>query len=126
MWIFYSNTLLMSALLTWTKVILTWISYLAVKAIYIDNVIRKGFIHHSNPFVRAHILFVKKKDGLLLLCVNYPIINRLSITNYYILPLLIHELLYCRKIRRVFFKINLYATYNLFCINPDDEFKFMF
>ena len=52
-----------------------------LKALYIDNNNKKGFIHHSNSFVGAYILFVKKKDGLLWFCVNYPIINLLSITN---------------------------------------------
>ena len=38
---------------------------------YIDKNLAKGFIHHSKSSAGAPILFVKKKDGSLHLCVDY-------------------------------------------------------
>ena len=38
---------------------------------YLDDMLGKGFIHPSNSPAGAPILFAKKKDGSLQLCVNY-------------------------------------------------------
>ena len=48
---------------------------------YIDDNLRKGFIRHSQSPVSAPILFVKKADGSLHLCVNYRGINKIMIKN---------------------------------------------
>ncbi len=38
---------------------------------YIDENFEKGFIQHSKSLVGALILFVKKKNGFLWMCVDY-------------------------------------------------------
>ena len=50
-----------------------------------DNLV-KGFIRHSTLSTSAPILFVKKKDGSLQLCVNYCRLNLLTKKNWYPCP----------------------------------------
>jgi hypothetical protein len=42
---------------------------------YIDENLEKGFIQHSKSPIVAPILFVKKKDGFLCMCVDYHGLN---------------------------------------------------
>ena len=46
----------------------------------------KGFIRPSTSPWDAPILFVKKKDGSLRLCVDYRKLNRVTVKNKYSLP----------------------------------------
>jgi hypothetical protein len=55
---------------------------------YIDENLRKGFIRHSQSPAGAPILFVKKPDGTLRLCVDYRGLNKITIKNKYPLPLI--------------------------------------
>ena len=47
---------------------------------------RKGFIQPSTLPWGAPMLFVKKKDGSLRLCVDYRKLNRVTVKNKYLLP----------------------------------------
>ena len=55
---------------------------------YIDENLRRGFIRHSQSPAAAPILFVKKADGSLRLCVDYRGLNKITIKNRYPLPLI--------------------------------------
>ncbi|GJW12358.1 putative reverse transcriptase domain-containing protein [Tanacetum coccineum] len=46
----------------------------------------KGFIRPSHSPWGAHVLFVKKKDGALRMCIDYRELNKLTIKNHYPLP----------------------------------------
>ncbi|GJV44167.1 reverse transcriptase domain-containing protein [Tanacetum coccineum] len=46
----------------------------------------KGFIRPSHPPRGAPVLFVKKKDGLMRMCVDYRELNKLTVKNRYPLP----------------------------------------
>ncbi|GJY00264.1 putative reverse transcriptase domain-containing protein [Tanacetum coccineum] len=46
----------------------------------------KGFIRPSHSPWGAHVLFVKKKDGALRMCIDYSELNKLTIKNRYPLP----------------------------------------
>jgi hypothetical protein len=59
---------------------------------YLNGNLAKGFIRPSKSPARAPVLFVKKKDGSLRLCVDYRGLNRETFRNRYPLPL-INELL---------------------------------
>ncbi len=48
---------------------------------YLDENLENGFIRHSKSLVSAPILFVKKKDGYLRMCVDYRGLNQLTIKN---------------------------------------------
>ena len=46
----------------------------------------KGFIRPSTSHWGAPVLFVKKKDGSLRLCVDYRKLNRVTVKNKYSIP----------------------------------------
>jgi hypothetical protein len=48
--------------------------------------LNKGFIRLSSSPWGAFVLFVKKKDGTLRLCIDYSQLNRVTIKNKYLLP----------------------------------------
>ncbi len=55
---------------------------------YIKTHLKTGFIQPSKSPAWAPILFDKKPDGSLRLCVNYQDLNNLTIKNWYPLPLI--------------------------------------
>ena len=42
---------------------------------FLDDMLDKGFIHASSSPARAPVLFIKKKDGRLRLCIDYRGLN---------------------------------------------------
>ena len=54
----------------------------------LQELLEKGFIHPSvSPWV-APVIFVKKKDGILRLCVDYKQLNKMTVKNKYPLPMI--------------------------------------
>ena len=70
----------------------------------------KGFIRPSVSSWGAPILFVKKKDGTLRMCIDYRQINKLTVKNKYSLPR-IEDLFDQLKGASVFSKIDLRSGY---------------
>ena len=87
--------------------------------------LEKGFIRKSTSPAGAPVLFVKKKDGSLRLCVDYRKLNDMTIRNSYPLPL-IGDLLDRVKGAKVFTKLDLKSAYNLVRIKEGDEYKTAF
>ena len=52
----------------------------------LQELLEKGFIRPSVSPWGAPVLFVKKKDGTLRLCVDYRQLNKLAVKNKYPLP----------------------------------------
>ena len=92
---------------------------------YLKENLKKGFIRPSTSPAGSPILFVKKSDGSLRLCVDYRQLNKLTKKNRYPLPL-IQESLDRLKEARWFSKIDLRAAYNLIRIATGDEWKTAF
>lgn len=92
---------------------------------YLKDNIRKGFIQPSQSPAGAPILFVKKSDGSLRLCVDYRGLNKITRKNRYPLPL-IQESLDRLKEASVFSKVDLKAAYNLVRIAKGDKWKTAF
>ncbi|SOV04978.1 uncharacterized protein UDID_17813 [Ustilago sp. UG-2017a] len=92
---------------------------------YLEENLAKGFISPSDSLAASPILFVKKKDGSLCLCVDYRGLNRITIRNRYPLPL-IDELLDRLREARFFTRIDLRGAYNLLHIAKGDEWKMAF
>ncbi|SOV04672.1 uncharacterized protein UDID_17163 [Ustilago sp. UG-2017a] len=92
---------------------------------YLEENLAKGFISPSNSPAASPILFVKKKDGSLRLCVDYRGLNRITIRNRYPLPL-IDELLDRLREAQFFTRIDLCGAYNLLRIAKGDEWKTAF
>lgn len=92
---------------------------------YLDENLKKGFIRPSESPAGAPILFVKKKDGSLRLCVDYRGLNKITIKNRYPLPL-ISELLDRLRSAKIYSKIDLRGAYNLLRIAAGEEWKTAF
>lgn len=92
---------------------------------YIDENLAKNFIRHSKSPAGAPILFVKKKDGSLRMCVDYRGLNKITIKNRYPLPL-ISGLLEQLGQAKIYTKVDLRGAYNLVRIKEGDEWKTAF
>ncbi|KAL2246063.1 UNVERIFIED_CONTAM: Transposon Tf2-12 polyprotein [Sesamum indicum] len=76
----------------------------------IEELLGKGFIRPSTSPWGAPVLFVKKKDGSMRLCVDYRQLNRVTVKNKYPLPR-IDDLLDQLKGAIIFSKIYLSSGY---------------
>jgi hypothetical protein len=92
---------------------------------FLDNNLNNGFVHPSNSSHGAPILFVKKKDGSLRLCVDFHGLNKISKKDCYPLPL-ISDLLDSLGKARIDTKIDLQHAYHLVRIREGDEWKTTF
>ena len=92
---------------------------------YLDDNLAKGFITPSEFPAGSPILFVKKKDGNLRLCVDYRRLNDITIKNRYPLPL-IGDLLDQLRHAKIYTKIDLRGAFNLLRIAPGEEWKTAF
>jgi len=84
----------------------------------LQTLLDKGFIRPSNSPFGAPILFVKKKDGTLRMCVDYRALNKITIKNRYPLPR-IDELLDRLLHAKVFSKMDLASGYHQVRIEED-------
>ena len=76
----------------------------------LQELLDKGFIRPSVSPYGALILFVKKKDGTLRMCIDYQQINKVTVKNKYLLPR-IEDLFDQLKGASVFSKIDLQSGY---------------
>jgi ribonuclease HI len=91
----------------------------------LDDLLKRGFIRPSVSPFGAPILFAKKKDGGLRLCVDYRALNLLTVKNRYPLPR-IDDLLDRLSGAKVFSKIDLRSGYHQIRIAPSDVHKTAF
>jgi len=87
---------------------------------FIEENLNTGFIQPTSSLQGAPVLFVKKKDGSLRLCVNFCGLNHISKKDHYPL-LLISDLLDSPCKARVYSKIDLRHAYHLVRIADGDE-----
>jgi hypothetical protein len=52
------------------------------------ELLEKEFIHPSSSLWGAPVIFVPKKDGTQRLCVDYRVLNEITIKNKYPLPMI--------------------------------------
>ncbi|KAG6328071.1 hypothetical protein ID866_11018 [Astraeus odoratus] len=92
---------------------------------FLDEHLSYGFIRQSNSAHGTPVLFIKKKDGSLRLCVDYHGLNKISKKDRYPLPL-ISDLLNSPSKGKVYTKIDLRHVYHLVRIAPGNEWKTTF
>ena len=92
---------------------------------YIDENLRKRFIRPSTSPFGSPVLFTKKPDGSLRLCVDYRALNRATIKNRYPLPL-ISELLDRFKRKKQFTRLDVRDAFHRLRIAEGDEHKTAF
>jgi len=92
---------------------------------FIDENLNTGFICPTTSSHAALVLFVKKKDSSLRLCVDFRGLNKITKKDCYPLPL-ISDLLDSPSRAKIYSKIDLQHTYHLVQIAPGDEWKTAF
>ena len=91
----------------------------------LEELLSKGFIRSSISPWGAPVLFVKKKDGSLRLCIDYRQLNRVTIRNQYPLPR-IDELFDQLQGLRLYSKIDLRSGYYKLRVQESDVPKTSF
>jgi len=92
---------------------------------FIDENLNTGFIRPTASSHAAPVLFVKKKDGSLHLCVDFRGLNKITKKDHYPLPL-ISDLLDSPSRAKIYSKIDLRHAYHLVRIALGDEWKTAF
>ncbi|GJY71229.1 putative reverse transcriptase domain-containing protein [Tanacetum coccineum] len=85
----------------------------------------KGFIRPGSSPWGAPVLFVKKKDGSLRMCINYHELNKLTVKNRYPLPR-IDDLFDQLQGSSVYSKIDLRSGYHQLRVREEDTPKTAF
>ena len=85
----------------------------------LQDLLDKGFIRTSASPWGAPVLFVKKKDGSMRLCIDYRELNKVTIRNKYPLPR-IDDLFNQLQGAQVFSKIDLRSGYHQLRVKEDD------
>ncbi|KAJ0432655.1 putative nucleotidyltransferase, Ribonuclease H [Helianthus annuus] len=91
----------------------------------LDDLLAKGFIRPSSSPWGAPILFVKKKDGSMCLCIDYRELNKVTIKNRYPLPR-IDDLFDQLQGASYFSKIDLRSGYHQLKVKDEDVHKTAF
>jgi len=92
---------------------------------FIDENLNTGFIHPTASSHAALVLFIKKKDGSLCLCVDFRGLNKITKKDRYPLPL-ISDLLDSPSHAKIYSKIDIRHAYHLVQSAPGDEWKTTF
>ena len=92
---------------------------------FINENLTNGFIRLTSSPHGVPVLFVKKKDGSLRLCVDFRGLNRITKKDRYPLPL-ISDLLDSSYKAHIYIKIDLQHAYHLVHIAEGDEWKTAF
>ena len=91
----------------------------------LETLLKKGFISPSTSPYGAPVLFVKKKDCSLRMCVDFRGLNTVTKKNRHPLPRF-DELIDRFKNARYFSKLDLLSGYHQMRIHPDDTHKTAF
>ena len=93
--------------------------------IFLKDNLEKGYIRPSQSPMATPFFFVKKKDGKLRPCQDYRYLNKWTIKNAYLLPL-ISKLMDKIKDGKYFMKLDIRWGYNNIRIKEGDEWKAAF
>ncbi|GJP52310.1 hypothetical protein CLOM_g11436 [Closterium sp. NIES-68] len=91
----------------------------------LEELLDKGFIRVSSSPYAAPILFVKKKDGTMRMCIDYRALNKITIKNRYPLPR-VEELFDQLGEAKIFSKLDLRSGYHQVRVADEDIEKTAF
>ena len=89
---------------------------------YLKKHLFKGFIQVSSSSAAFSVIFVKKPEGGLCLCVDYRGLNNLTVKNHYSLPL-IRETLNLLTLSVIFTKLDIITAFNKLQMAEGKEWK---
>ena len=89
---------------------------------YLKKHLFKGFIQVSSSSAVFSVIFVKKSESDLYLCVDYRGLNNLTVKNHYSLPL-IRETLNLLTLSVIFIKLDIIAAFNKLQMAEGEEWK---
>ena len=92
---------------------------------FLEENIKMGIICPSKSPCGALVLFVKKKDRILRLYIDYHDLNWITYKDRYPIPLL-NDLLDIPRKAQIYSKIDLKSAYHLVCIAKGDKWKTAF
>ena len=98
---------------------------LALLRDYLAEYLARGWIRHSKSPAGAPILFAKKKDGSMRLCVDYRGLNKITIKNRHPLPLITESLDRLAQ-AKYYTKLDVREAYHRVRIKEGDEWKTAF
>src|SRR4051812_23925424 len=91
----------------------------------LEELVESGYIQQSRSPYAALVIFVKKKDGSIRMCIDYRVLNKITIKNKYPIPR-IDDLFDQLNGAKVFSKIDLRSSYHQVRINLEDVEKTTF
>lgn len=91
----------------------------------LNDLLQKGFIVPSTSAYGAPVLFVKKKDGSVRMCIDYRALNKVTERNMAGLPRM-DELFDRVTGAKIFTKLDLRSGYHQIRVHPDDTHKTAF
>ncbi|USP74003.1 retrotransposon nucleocapsid protein [Curvularia clavata] len=100
-------------------------SELALLRDYLREYLARGWIRHSKSPAGAPILFAKKKDGTMRLCVDYRGLNNITLKNRHPLPLITESLDRLAE-AKFYTKLDVREAYHRVRIKEGDEWKTAF
>ncbi len=103
--------------MTWNEFTVIWD--------YLISMLEKKWIRLSSSSAKALMLFIKKLNESLHLCMNYHDFNEITVKNNYLLLLLSKTLKYFTY-AKYFVKIDIYNIYHCIWICKSDEWKMTF
>ena len=92
---------------------------------YLEEILEKGWIRWSKSLILAPIIFAKKKDGSIRVCVDYCNLNKVTVKNHYPLPL-IPELIDRLVGSTIFTKLDIRKAYHQVRMAMEHEYKTAF
>ena len=87
---------------------------------WLDDNLAKGFIRQSSSPAASPVLFVKKKDGSLRLCVDYRGLNAITVKSRYPIPLISETLTKLTR-ARYYTRFDIISAFNRLRIAQGDE-----
>ena len=92
--------------------------------LHLEGILKKGYIRPSMSPWGASVLFVKKKDGTLRLCIDFRQLNKVTVKNKYPLSR-IDDLFDHLKGVKIFLKIDLRLGYHQVRMKYEDCWKIL-